>query len=162
MDFLASCLIVDKLKYCRKIISSKFVPCEVPESLQRDAGISLLKYTTSSFLIKLQMQTGSSGVRVVCFRLDFVPRQLAIQTSKPPSAKMKPSDCFGVLNTQQKPSCPINSIFILVTKCIQIVYIMFNNVLTTISPWNKSTGVLSSVELSALERPWGILFKLRI
>ena len=161
MDFLASCLIIDKLKYCRKIISSKFVPCEVPESLPRDASISLLKYMTSSLLIKLQMQTGSSGVRVVCFRLDFVPRQLAIQTSKPASAKMKLSDCFGVLNTQQKPSCPI-SIFIFVTKSIQIVSIMFNDVLTTISPWNRSTGVLSSVELSALERPWGILFKLRI
>lgn len=108
MDFLPSRLIIDKLKYCRKIIISKLVPCPVPESLQREENILLVKYMTCSFLVKLEIWTGSSGVREVCFRLDFVPRQLAIQTSKPPSARMKPRDCFGVLSTQQKPSCPMS------------------------------------------------------
>jgi hypothetical protein len=61
---------------------------------------------------KLGIQTSSFVEREVWPRLEFVPRLLAIQTSNPPSARMNPSDCLGVLSTQEKPSCTIN-IFIL-------------------------------------------------
>jgi hypothetical protein len=56
------------------------------------------------------MKTGSFGESEVWFRLELVPRVLANQTSNPPSAKMNPSDCFGVPSSQETLSCPTQTI----------------------------------------------------